>query len=79
MVVFVVVARACSVVTRDGVSCSARQFGSCLVQQSSRVTHGVRVTMASFFCFACEFFFECFDVDPTVVVGDLGHEFAQSA
>jgi hypothetical protein len=46
MVVFVVVARACSVVTRDGVSGSARQFGLRLVPQLSCVTREVCVTMA---------------------------------
>jgi hypothetical protein len=79
MVVFVVVARACSVVTRDGVTGSAKQLDLRLVQQSSRVTRGIRVMTASFFCFACEFFFVCFVVDPMFVVGDLGHEFTQSA
>ena len=78
MVVFVVVACTCSDVTRDGVTGSAKQLDSRLVQQSSRVTHGIRVTMALFF-FACEFFFVCFVVDPTFVAGDLGHEFAGSA
>jgi hypothetical protein len=79
MVAFVVVACACSVVTRDGVSGSARQFGLQLVQQSLHVTRGVCVNMALFFCFACRFFFVCFVVNPTVIAGDLGHEFAQSA
>jgi hypothetical protein len=80
MVVFDVVTRACSVVTRDSVTGSAKQLNSRLIQQLSRVTHGVRVTTAScFFCFACKFFFVCFVVDPTFVEGDLGHEFAQSA
>ncbi len=47
MVVLVIVARACSIVTRDGVSGSARRFGLRLVQQSLRVMHGIRVTMAT--------------------------------
>jgi hypothetical protein len=76
MVVFVVVAQACSVVTRDGVTGSARQLGSWLVQQSLHVTHGIHVMTALFFCFACELFFVCFVVDPIFVVGDLGLEFA---
>jgi hypothetical protein len=80
MVVFVVVTCACSVVTRDGVTGSAKRLSLRLIQQSSRVTRGVCVTMAScFFCFAYEFFFVCFVVDPTFVAGDLGHEFARSA
>jgi hypothetical protein len=58
------------------VSGSARQIGPRLVQQSSRVTRGVHVTMALFFCFACEIFFVCFVVETTFIAGDLGHEFA---
>ena len=46
MVVFVVVARACSVITRDGVTGSAKQLDLRLVQQSSHVTHGVCVMTA---------------------------------
>ncbi len=49
MVVFVVIARTCSVVTRDGVTGSAKRLDLQLVQQSSCVTRGVRVTMALFF------------------------------
>jgi hypothetical protein len=80
IVVFVVVARACSVVSRDGITGSAKRLDLWLIQQSSRVTRGVRVTTALFFfCFACEFFFVCFVVDPMFITGDLGHEFAQSA
>jgi hypothetical protein len=80
MVVFVVVARTCSVVTRDGVTGSAKQLDSRLVQRSSCVMCGVRVmTALFFFCFACKFLFVCFVVDPMFVAGDLGHEFAQSA
>jgi hypothetical protein len=56
-VVFVVVTHACSVVTRDGVTGSAKQLGPRLIQQSSCVTRGVHVTMALyFFGFACKFF-----------------------
>jgi hypothetical protein len=80
MVVLVVVACACSVVTRDGVTGSAKQLDSQLIQQLSQVMHGICVTMALyFFCFACKFFFVYFVVDPTFKAGDLGHEFAQSA
>ncbi len=80
MVVFVAVAHACSVVARDGVTGSAKQLDSRLIQQSSHVTHGVHVmTALCFFCFACKFFFVCFVVDPMFIAGDLGNEFAQSA
>jgi hypothetical protein len=83
MVVFVVVACACFVVTRDGVTDSARQLRLRIVQQSSRITCGVRVTTAScfvlFFVLLASSFFVCFVVDPTFVAGDLGYEFAQSA
>ncbi len=51
MVVFVVVARVCSVVTRDGVTGSAKRLNLRLIQQLSRVTHGVCVMMA--LCFFC--------------------------
>ncbi len=49
MVVFVVVAGACSVFTRDGVTGSAKQLNLWLFQQSSCVMHGVRVTTALLF------------------------------
>jgi hypothetical protein len=80
MVVFVVVTRACSVVTWDGVTGSAKQLDLQLIQQSLRLMRGVRVTMAlCFFCFACKFFVVCFVVDPMFVAGDLGHELSRSA
>jgi hypothetical protein len=34
---------------------------------------------SSIFCSAYKFFFACYLVDPVVVPGDIGHEFAQSA
>ncbi len=77
MVVFVVVARACSVVTRDGVTGSARQLGLQLVQQSLHVLRGVRAWQLFFFCLRV--LFCILIVDPTFIAGDLGHEFAQSA
>ncbi len=80
MVVFVVIAHACSVVTRDGVTGSARQLSSWLVQQLLHMTCGVRVkTALFFFFFACKFLFVCFVVYPMFVAGDLGHEFSWSA
>jgi hypothetical protein len=51
MVAFVVVACACSVVTRDGVTGSVKRLGSRLVQQLLHVTRGVPVTMALFLFF----------------------------
>jgi hypothetical protein len=80
MVVFVVVACTCSVVTRDGVTGSAKQLGLRLVQQSSCMMRGVRVLMAFVFLFCLRvLFFVSFVVDSIFVTGDLGHEFAQSA
>ncbi len=80
MVVFVVVAcTSCSVINRDGVTGSAKQLDLWLVLRLLRMMHGICVTTAWFFLFACKFFLVSFVVDPTFVAGDLGHEFAQSA
>ncbi len=79
MVVLAVIAHACSVVTRDGVTGSAKQLNLRLVQQLLRVTCGVCVMMAwVFFVLLARFFFVCFVVDPTFIAGDLGLEFARS-
>ncbi len=80
MVFIIVVSCTCSVVTRDGVTGSARQLDSQLVQRSSHTWHVAYMSwQLCFFCFACKFFFcMCFVVDPTFVAGDLGHEISQS-
>ncbi len=78
---FFVIACACSFVTREGVKGSTRQLNLLLVQRLSRAWHVAYITRLLFFHFfvACKFFFACFVVDPTFVVGDQGHEFARSA
>jgi hypothetical protein len=75
--VVVIAACACFVVIWDGVS----RF-ICIAHPESvvRMTHGASVTVAVFFYCFCEFFIACFVVDLNVInVGDLRHEFAQSA
>ncbi len=57
MVVFVVVACACPVVTRDSVTGSAKQLCSWLIQQSSRMMHGIRAMMALVFLFCLQVLF----------------------
>jgi hypothetical protein len=47
---------------------------NCRVHDAWRTCHDGFV-----FCSACKFFFVCFVVDTTFVVGDVGHEFAPSA
>jgi hypothetical protein len=55
--------------------CHATGFAACPAI-IAHMTRGIQITMALFFALLAISFFTCFVVDPTFILGDLGHEFA---